>query len=412
MSAVLSIVALLLSGPALADAPADLVTEALAANPGIAAMEDHVGELEAMAQVAGAWPDPMAAVEYSNVPVTTWGLSDHMMAGLQFKVQQTIPFPGVTGLRAEVAESQVSTAEASLAEARLKLARSVEEAWWKLVLVRQLRAVTAAHVKLTDQLVGAVRARYETGTAGQNALVRMQVLRDKLTDDLADFDRQDRQLSAGLAAALHRPGATFQTPTDPSVIAPQGDVAEWLDAAKAHRPALDELRTAQHTAELSARLARADARPDLTVWGGYRLRTVQTMTDPGTDLASIGLSVPLTFNGSRVGRGKEAAALQAASAARQRTDALLDSITADLESAQAAWTRAADKARVYGDDLLPAAHQALDATLADYRVDKADFANLYQAEVQLLDLDRARLAAVAETHLQDATVRATTGESQ
>ncbi len=413
MPAALSTLLLLLVPLAVAaDDLADLTVEALSANPGIAAMEARVEQLDALAGVADAWPDPMAMLEYSNVPVSSWGLADHPMAGLQLKAQQTIPFPGVTGLRQEVAESRVAVAEASLDEARLRLVRAVEESWWRLLLVRQLRAVTAEHVELTDQLVEAVRARYETGSAGQHALVRLQVLRDKLADDLDDFERRDRQLSAALVASLARsPADRFDTPAEAVPLAPGEGVAGWLDQAREERPALEELRAAERGAELEARLARADARPDLTVWGGYRVRTVQTDVDPGTDLASLGISAPITLSSSRVGRGKQSAALEAAAAARRRHEALLDSIEAQLESAHAAWTRAASKAQVYQDELLPAARQALDTTLADYRVDKADFASLYQAEVQLLELDRARLTAITETHLQNAAVRAITGQS-
>lgn len=397
-----------------ADDPSDLVVEALAANPGVAAMEARVRELDRLAEVADLWPDPMAAVEYSNVPTTSWGLGDHPMAGLQLKAQQTVPFPGVLQLRAEVAEARSEGAEASVGEARLQLARAVETAWWRLTLVRQLRVVTEHHVQLTEELVAAVRARYETGATGQHALVRLELLRDDLRDSLLDHDRQEIQLAASLDAALHRgAGAGFDTPRESPIEArPAGATVEgWAQLAAEQRPAFAELDAAEHGAELSASLARRDALPDLTVWAGYRVRTASNETDPGTDLASIGLSVPLTVQSNRAGRGAEAAALEAATRARHQRAALSDQIRADLSAALAAWSRAEQKAGTYAIALLPAAQQALDTTLADYRVGKADFASLYQAEVQLLTLERARLAAVVETHLQLAAVRAITGDA-
>ncbi len=409
-------ISFLLAASALAaEDPTDLVAAALADNPGLASIEARIGELETLASVAGSWPDPMAALEYSNVPVSSWSLSGHPMSGLQLKAQQTIPFPGVTSLRSELAESRVEVATAQLDEARLRLARAVEESWWRLALVRQLRQVTEQHVALTEQLVEAVRVGYETGAAGQHALVRLELLRDTLIDSIRDLDRQERQLRAALAAAMHRRDVEpLPTPAEAQALTlrPDDTVDRWLDRAVEQRPALAELAAVERSAELQARLARRDAKPDLTVWAGYRVRTIQTETDPGTDLASLGLSVPLTLQSSRVGRGAETAALEVASQARLRREALLDTITAELTSSHAAWSRAEQKAGVYRDQLLPAGQQALATTLADYRVGKADFASLYQAEVQLLNLERARLTAIVETQLQRAAVRALTGETQ
>ncbi len=407
---------LMLSRGAIAsDAARELAEQAVSANPGIAALEDRVSQLESIASISGLWPDPVAAAEYSNVPVDSWALDGHPMAGLQFKLQQTIPFPGVTSLRRDVADSRVEEARAGLEEGRLRLRRAVVQSWWRLLLVRQLRQVTTEHVQLTQQLVAAVRARYETGAAGQHALVSIEVLRDQLDDALHDFDRQERQLQAALASALHLPADTgFDTPMEAEAITlePGDDPQSWLKDAVNNRPALAQLEASRRSARLAARLARRDALPDLTLWAGYRLRTVQTDTDPGTDLASLGLSLPLSFNSLRAGRGNEAAYLDAASSVRGQREALLDAIASQLESAHAAWSRAQEKARVYAHELLPAARQALDTTLADYRVGKADFSSLFQAEVQLLDLERARLSAVTETHIQDAEVRAITGTVQ
>ena len=72
----------------------------------------------------------------------------------------------------------------------------------------------AADLARTLELIRAVRVRYEVGKAGQNALLRLEVLRDRLQDDLGDFVRAERRLSAGLARSLARPPAShFATPT-------------------------------------------------------------------------------------------------------------------------------------------------------------------------------------------------------
>jgi len=89
--------------------------------------------------------------------------------------------------------------------------------------------------------------------------------------------------------------------------------------------------------------------------------------------------------------------------------AALDQVESDLISADASWQRAYEKAGTYGASLIPAARAALETTLNDFSVDRAEFSTLYEAEIDLLTLERAYLQAAVETLLQRANVRATTG---
>ena len=156
----------------------------------------------------------------------------------------------------------------------------------------------------------------------------------------------------------------------------------------------------------AADLARVDARPDLTVWAGYRVRTQPV---DGTDLVSLGISAPIPVNSTRMGEAQASAHLYAASSLRSQVDAAVDHLHAQLVTAQASWERAAAKATSYETVLLPSAAAALEASLSDFRVDKAEFSSLYEAEVALLTLERGRMMAAAETHVQRAEVEALIG---
>jgi hypothetical protein len=59
---------------------------------------------------------------------------------------------------------------------------------------------------------------------------------------------------------------------------------------------------------------------------------------------------------------------------------------------------------------MPLAHRALDATFAAYQVDRADFASLYQSELQLLDFERTIVRATARTHLEHVAAEALVGQ--
>ena len=92
-------------------------------------------------------------------------------------------------------------------------------------------------------------------------------------------------------------------------------------------------------------------------------------------------------------------------------DADLDAAQSALTQVLARWERSASKSAVYGDELIPAAAAVLETTLADFALDKAMFSDLFDAEVALLDLERARIKAVVDTHVQAALARQITGDA-
>jgi outer membrane protein TolC len=392
------------------DDPAELAEEAIEANPSLEALRARTAELDALAGAAGSWSDPVVGVEYSNAPVDSFSLGDHPMSALQLQAQQTIPPWGWSGLREEVAASRVHASEHALAEAQSQLRRQVFELFWELTLSRMLEKVTREHVARTEELLEAVRARYETGAAGQHQLLRLGVLRDRLRDDLGNSLRADHVLSAALSRALAR-GAerSFATPPqlDPKPVG--GSVSEWLDLAREERPELKRLEEAIRTAEKAAELARVEGRPDVTVWMKYRARSIDTPLDDGTDQISAGFSIPIPWGSAKRSRAERAAQRQAARAGRALLAAELDRTESELTAIHARWTRAFEQAVEYRDNLTRDARATLETSLSDYTVGRADFSTLFEAEVALLDLERTLLSATVQTHIQAAAADATIG---
>ncbi len=401
----------LLATTALAvDDPSVLADEAIDANPSLEALRARISELDALAGAAGTWSDPVIGIEYQNAPVDSFSLRDHPMSALQLQAQQTIPPWGWSGLREEVATSRTLTGEHALEEAKSQLRREVFELFWKLTLSRMLEEVTREHIARTEELLEAVRARYETGAAGQHQLLRLGVRRDQLRDDLGNFTRADQVLSAALSRALSRDAErSFVTPPDLDPKPVGGTVSEWLALAREERPELKRLEESIRTAETAAELARVDGRPDVTVWMKYRVRTVDTPLDDGTDQVSAGFSIPIPWGSARRSRAERAAQLQVARAGRARLAAQLDRIESDLAATHARWTRAFEQAVEYRDSLTPDARATLETSFSDYSVDRADFATLFEAEVALLDLERTLLSSTAETRIQAAAADATMG---
>ncbi len=394
------------------DDPEILSDEALRANPGLEAMRARSQELSELAEVAGTWKDPMVGLEYMNVPVDSLKLDESPMSGVQFKIEQKLPELGWSKASREVADLQVRVSEHETAEAELQLRRNVEVLFWRLTHSNLLKGVTEEHLNRTQELLRAVRARYEVGKAGQNSVLRLTVLRDRLQDDIGDYDRAERIISAGLSRVLARPaGSQFATSSEIDPVAVVGAPSHWFEEAKENRPELARLRERINVRHRSAELAGITTRPEVNVWLKYRVRDVDTALDDGTDFVSAGVSVPIPWGSRKRGLGRQAAHLQGERGAQAQLAAMLDTIESESISIHSSWTRAFEKASRYRDSILPSSHATLETTLSDFSVGNADFASLYESEVELLILEKAYLTAAIETRLQRAAARATVGTS-
>lgn len=379
----------------------ELAERAVAANPGLDALEARTDALAERARVAGAWSDPVVSFEISNAPVNSFALDRHPMSGLQLRVQQQVRPARWSRLRRDRHREQVAAARHATDEAALALRARVLRTYWTLARVRGLRQLTEDQAARADELFSSVRVQFETGAVGQYAVLRLDVLRNRLRDDVGDFARAEAELVAGLNAALASDGGRYPTPT---AIEPRPPPTEtdWLALADVHRPALRQLVAEREAASQSATLAKVEARPSPVVWAGYRIRLIDTVDDAGTDFASLGVGVPVPSGSARRARGDRAASLEEVAAAEAAARALRDGIRSEMAAIVATWQRAEAKATTYGERLIPAAQAALDTARADFAVGRAAFASLFEAEVELIDLERARLQAAVETELQRA----------
>ncbi|MBN1654847.1 MAG: TolC family protein [Deltaproteobacteria bacterium] len=272
----------------------------------------------------------------------------------------------------------------------------MKQAYYRLALARQIKKITEEHISLIEQLIDAVRFKYEVGRAAQSDLLRLEILRDRLKDSVEDFDRQDRELIATINATLHRSVMTeIITPETFALTAPTYTIIKYMKLAMISRPQLKQLKAIAKMHRSAADLASTEAIPDPTFFASYALRSELEAGGAGRDLVTFGVGIPLPlFYGARYGtRAEEAKASARAADAQQK--ALVDAISGGLGEAHASWLRAFDQLNRYKDQLVPQAHKALEATFSNYQVDRADFSSLYEAEVELLSFERTiRVAAV------------------
>jgi len=390
--------------------PEPLVKEALDENPELKSISFHIQSLQHKSKAVQKWMDPTLAVEYSNFPWDSWSMGESPMSGIQFKLQQTFSLPGKNARREKVIKAEAYAMSFMLEEKRLQLAALIRRSYWNLTLVRQLAAITERHIGLIEQLVEVVRAKYQVGKVGQHDLMRLQLLQEKLKDDLADFNRQDQEVSAIINAALHRK-VRIKIETSESFesrMALLKTTDELLQIAIEKRPMLKALQVKTQALRLAAKQAQYERWPDITFWLGYRIRR-QAGMDNGTDQMTFGMALPLPFDYTGNAKAKYSMNISEELAYEQETELLLDRIGMELERTRLKRQRAVEKVVTYRDKLIPDAQRLRDSTLSAYQSDRADFATVYQVELQLLEFERSLKIAESQILIQDAALQALTG---
>jgi len=376
--------------------------EAVKANPSVGAIQGRVSALKEQVHEAGTWMDPTFSAEYSSMPIDNPVPGHHPMSGIQLTLRQTLYWPGKIAAREEEAKSRVRENELALAEQKVQLRAEVRRAYYRLALARQLRAVTKEHAALVRQFLEVVRAKNEAGMVAQHEFLRLRVLAAQLDDDLKNFDEDEQSLTSTINATLHRPLDTpIPTPKRTTVRKPVTDAKALIRRAVLQRPMLKRYAAQAETYRAAARRAKREGYPDITVWAGYRIRT-HAGTDPGTDFVSVGVAMPLPFSYDGRWGSERRKNERLARAVSDERAAELDSIRGRLGKLVAVWKRAAQEAHTYRNDLTPSARLTLEATFASYQVDRADFASLFQTELQLLNFERTTRAA--ETSAAEARV--------
>ena len=393
------------------DSPEHLAALAVKANPEISMLRHQIEALEEQERAAAVWKDPVLMVEYSNMPWDDPFLGEHAMSGIQLKVQQTFPFPGKNDRRQAVAAAQVDVKRFELEELKSQLGRKVQQFYWKLVLVKRLKRIREKHITVVYRLLEAVKAKYASGRANQQDILKLHVLKEKLADDIYDFTQRGRELTATINSALHRDmNVSIETDEQIPLVQSTATLNQLTERAENERVLLKVWKKKAELERLAAEREGYEKWPDITVWTGYRIRREVGM-DRGEDFVSIGMSVPIALDYKRRYEAKKGARLANALASEEKYKSVLDGISSGIERSLSKWQRSYQKAITYREQLIPEAEATLEAALSAWQVGRTEFSSLYQAELQLLNFEEAVVVARAQTVLMSLEVELLAGES-
>jgi outer membrane protein TolC len=380
-------------GPALSvDA---LVAEALAKSPDLAAARARRTAALERESPAAALADPMVGpmVQIADFPHYTIGSEDMSMAGVE--ARQALPYPGKRRARAELARAETAERASEAADVEHRIAREVRSLYARLYAVDQEQKALDAGRELADLLAATARARYASGGAEAESLLKAQLQVSRLEERMEDHHAERHALVAELDRWLDRPG---DAPLGviaglPEVPAPAASPEARAVAASSR---VGMARAAVATAERRVAASRLDLKPDFAP-----AATFATRGPRGPVLAlSLGIELPLWK------REKQEPRLRAAEAeleaARQELRAAEAGVRAEAARLGADWSRADRQIVRYREGIVPQSSATFDAARSSYLAGRGDFSTLVEdfnlwleARVQLARREADRYAAWA-----------------
>jgi outer membrane protein TolC len=421
---VLALSALVAATPGFASAqetvlPA-LLTEADTANPQIVAARNAAEAAAARISQAGALPDPMLGIGFMNVPVTSPGLGSDMMTMTQVQIGAQFPWPGKLSLREDVARFHAEAADWELERVRDRVLTDVKSTYYQAYFLDRALEVTARNEGLLADFALLTSSKYGVGTGAQPDVLKAQVERSRLVDQLIALREERAGLGARLNALLGRPtdtplpvtrfpeevraAATLNATeelsfasasladvlsTPPEADGPLPSVAELQRQALEHSPMIQAHVRRVTAQERAVRLAERAKLPDVSLTAGYSYRS------GFGDFFNLMLSAPLPIFAGR--KQDQAVVEQTAILAEHeaRYEAMVDDVHAEIASLWADVQRARDQIALLDEGILPQARTSLSSATASYQVGQVDFLTLLDSQVTLYrhELDYHRLLA-------------------
>ncbi len=405
----------------------EFLTEAEDNNPKLVAARSAAEAAAARVPQAGALPDPALGLGVMNVPVASPSLGRDRMTMTTVQLGGRLPWPGKLALAENAARLGAEAAEWEVERVRQRVRSEVKSAYYRVYFLDRALEVTGRNERLVADFAGLTSAQYAVGTGAQPDVLKAQVERTRLQDQVVALRERRTSAVARLNALATRatdaaiPAA--ELPASIRAAAVAGDtssvrfaaasladvipeagtgvvpgiptVAELQRLAAEHNPALraHALRVAAQERRLM--LARKATLPDVSLSLGYSRRA-----DFG-DLFNVVISVPVpVFAGRKQG---QAVIEQTARLAERRAtyDARLNELEAEIAALAAELRRARDQLVLLDQGILPQARTSLASATASYRVGRVDFLTLLDAQVTLYqkELDYHRLLADFATNL-------------
>ncbi len=351
---------------------------ALAHRHELAAAEAAVRVREGLEAQAALRPNPTFTFQSENWRGwQTPGFSPRNDLDLFAYVTDTIETAGKRRLRTAVAATGTAAAELERRALEWRLRAGVSQAWWRAAGAARRRDLLAAGRETLQELLRYQQTRFELGAAAEIDVLKVSAEDERFAAAVAsaDAEAQLEKMALLTAMGLANPRGVFDVAAPQALEsdAPQAAVGDAVRLALEARPDLALERARVTAAEAALELARAQAKPNLTPYFGYK------KSGPFSTLIG-GVTVPLPVRNRN--QGGIAAALAEADRAAASVRALEARIAAEVRAAAAD----AERRRAIAESIKTGVRAG---TAETYRIARAAYQEQGVDLLYVLDAQRA-----------------------
>ena len=354
---------------------------------------------------ASALPDTEIMVQHFAVgnPRPFAGYSNSDFAYIGFGASQEVPYPGKRGLRANVAQHEVAISAAEKNIVAWDVLTRVKLAYFRLAASQETISILEKNQQSADQIEQAAEARYRVGQGTQEDVLRAQMQRTKLLNDLAMQQRDSSQSQVALKALLNRPDDSPDLIAEPLSLHHLPLPQNLLARLRENNPDLQTSTERISQSHAAVELAKREKKPDFGVQYMWQ-HTASNFRDYYMGTFSIRLP-----NRSRV-RAMEGEAEAKLAQAQAEKEARLKQMESDLGEQFAVVQTSEQQLKVYEEGLIPQSEAALNAGLAGYRAGKQEYQGLLASFTDTLQLTIERERTLAEHESAIARIEGLIGE--
>ncbi len=380
----------------------DLVRAGIANNKDLAAVRERIAEARGLTKQAGVRPAPTLGLNgATGKPLGTIGEEQY---GAEYS--QSIETFGKRGKRIRVAEFSIGIAEADLQQRSTQLAFEITAAYGEVSAERHKLKLLSDLISLNQQTLLLTEARVKEGDVAplEASLLRVEISRAEVSRRSAQGRLTSAELElrrlAGLDSGVRIPDSDIPAP-------PPSDLSTLKRQALENRADLKTVRLEEEQEAAGVDLAKAEAKPDVTLSAGYARQDNQFdglfgFNNSGVlsplrdrdDILQFRVSIPLRT--SRSGAGDVQAATARTSGARLRREVLERNIPLEVEAAYQRWRTASDSVQLLQSGVLDPSTSNLSVIREAYKLGQLRLLDVLNEQRRLVDTQLAYIDAQAD----------------
>ena len=356
-------------------------------------------------------PDTVLSVGIDNLPVTgadQYSIGNDFMTQRRIGVMQEFTRGEKKRLRGEHYEQEAEKTLIEKAEMTLVIQRDTALAWLYRYYAEASARLIEDQIRQAQGEIEAAETAYRAGRGSQPDVLAARAALVGLQDRASEIARKVRIAKIALVREIGEPGdlplaqkpSIDQIPINPGA----------LDQHIAMHPGIALLAKQEDLAAIDAQVAQANKQSDWSVELSYAQRGSQY-----SNMASIGVSIPLQWDQANRQDREVAARFAQASQIRAQREEAMRTETAEVRSMIAEWESARERQSRFERELVPLSNERTQAELSAYRSGKSSLNNVLaarrnEADARLqtlqMEAEAARLWAQLNFHfLHDDTGR-------